>query len=379
MKGTQFLLAIVLLFCAAEALKRATPRLPKWHQLEGYTFEQYLVDQNKAYADEEYELRKSLFEKSLAVVRQHNSDPSQTYKRGINHLSDWTSEEFRATLGYDKQLGRQQRSKRAKTPIVDRDDDLKGLPASVDWRDSGVISDVKDQGRCGSCWTFGAAEAIESHFAIQTGFLQDLSQQQILDCVPNTLSCGGTGGCQGGTAELVFETLVQTVGGLASEWTYPYRSYYAQNYTCAYDQLKTRPAAHLTGHVVLATNQYAAVIKALAAVGPLAVNVDASEWSSYESGVFNGCHTKNNIDINHVVQLVGYGTDAQHGDYWIVRNSWGPKYGEQGYIRISRNSTPQCGTDKTPLDGTGCVGGPATQTVCGTCGILFDVSYPKIL
>jgi len=373
MKGS-LLLSIVILIVVVSA---GRVRHPKWHQLEGYTFEQYLQDHGKEYRASEMEFRRQMFEKNLAKVMAHNSE-GKSWKMGVNHLSDWAPEEYDATLGYDKQLGFSQRSKRAQIPPP-VDDDLAGIPTEIDWREKGVVSDVKDQGKCGSCWTFGAAETIESHYAIQTGFLQDLSQQHILDCIPNTLSCGGTGGCQGGTAELVFETLVQTTGGLASEWTYPYRSYFADNFTCQYDPLRTKAAAHITGHVVLATNEYVPVMKALATVGPLAVNVDASSWRFYETGVFDGCDAKENVDINHVVQLVGYGTDPKNGDYWLVRNSWGPKYGENGYIRLSRSAKAACGVDKTPLDGTGCAGGPSTQTVCGMCGILFDVSYPKIL
>jgi len=375
MKVTQLVICALAFFVAVHATSRI--RHPRWHQLDGYTFEQYMEDHNKAYRASELQMRRALFEKNVQRVNAHNADSSKSWKMGINHLSDWTEEEFRATLGYDKKLGFHQMSKRSQV-VSDEDIDISGIPTNWDWRTQGVISDVKDQGRCGSCWTFGAAETIESHYAIQTGFLQDLSQQQIIDCIPNALQCGGTGGCQGGTAELVFETLVQTTGGLASEWTYPYRSYYADNFTCQYDPLKTKAAASITGHVVLPSNQYAPVMKALATVGPLAVNVDASSWSFYESGVYTACDAEN-VDIDHVVQLVGYGTDEQYGDYWTVRNSWGPKYGEKGYIRLARSSDVKCGVDKTPLDGTGCAGGPSTQTVCGACGILFDVSYPKIL
>mmetsp|Transcript_6565 Transcript_6565/g.27073 ORF Transcript_6565/g.27073 Transcript_6565/m.27073 type:complete len:122 (+) Transcript_6565:305-670(+) len=118
---------------------------------------------------------------------------------------------------------------------------------------------------------------------------------------------------------------------------------------------------------------------AVASVGPLAVNVDASAWSSYESGVFTGCDMQA-PDLDHVVQLVGYGTDAgSNMDYWLVRNSWAPSWGEDGYIRIYRDSTAStCGVDTTPQDGTGCNGGPKNVTVCGSCGILYDVTYPLI-
>jgi len=105
--------------------------------------------------------------------------------------------------------------------------------------------------------------------------------------------------------------------------------------------------------------------------------VQADGWSDYENGIFNGCNDLNNVNIDHVVQLVGYGTDPKRGgDYWLVRNSWDVTWGEKGYIRLKRSSSASCGVDKSPLDGTGCAGGDAEQQVCGTCGLLFDASYP---
>jgi len=128
--------------------------------------------------------------------------------------------------------------------------------------------------------------------------------------------------------------------------------------------------------VKLPENNATAVMAALANVGPLAINVDASSWHDYESGVFDGCDY-DKMDLDHVVVLVGYGTDDELGDYWIVRNSWSPTYGEAGYIRIKRDpldDTP-CGIDESPEDGTGCKGAD-TQYPCGMCGVVFDVSYP---
>lgn len=117
-------------------------------------------------------------------------------------------------------------------------------------------------------------------------------------------------------------------------------------------------------------------MKAIATAGPVAISVDASKWHDYESGVFSSCSYSENMSINHAVVLVGYGTDEVDGDYWIVRNSWGTKYGENGYIRVKRDATPTCKTDFTPLDGNGCVGFATAQKVCGQCGILSDSAYP---
>ena len=146
---------------------------------------------------------------------------------------------------------------------------------------------------------------------------------------------------------------------------------------CLYDVTNTAPNVGITGYDTM-SNDLEGVMNHLAQVGPLAVAVDASYWGGYRSGVFDGCSFDANIGLNHAVQLVGYGTDPSEGDYWIVRNSWGSSWGENGYIRLQRQAEAQCGINSTPMDGTACVGGPGNdeQYVCGQCGVLFDVSYP---
>jgi len=252
--------------------------------------------------------------------------------------------------------------------------DINDLPVNVDWRTKGIISPVKDQGECGSCWSFGTAETVESYYAKSTNLLAVLSEQQILDCTANVDDCGGTGGCGGGTPELAYAQIMKN-GGLSSEWTYPYTSYFGDAYAC--NATRINPVATLSGFQVLPSNSYSPVLTYIANNGPLAVNVDASSWSSYESGVFSGCNMVN-PDIDHVVQLVGYGTDSTLGDYWLIRNSWSPSWGEQGYIRLQRSSTPPCGVDIIPSDGTGCNNGPANVTVCGMCAVLYDTSFPVV-
>jgi len=346
----------------------------RWFELEKYTFEKYVKEYNKEYSPQEYENRKKIFENHIIDIRKHNQDISKTWKVGVNHMTDWKEEEFNKLLGYNKLLAYASKSKRVEEEI--QNIDISTLPSRVDWRDKEVITAVKDQGQCGSCWAFGTAETVESHFAITHGALMDLSEQQILDCTPNPNQCGGTGGCGGGTAELAYAQIMK-MGGLSSEWTYPYQSYFGTNYMCEFNASATIPVAILSGFVVLPSNQYEPVLHAVANNGPLAISVDASSWSSYESGVYNGCN-QTTPDIDHEVQLVGYGTDPNLGDYWLVRNSWTSLWGERGYIRIKRSGKAPCGIDITPSDGTGCNGGPPQVTVCGTCGILYDVNYPLI-
>jgi len=344
----------------------------RWFELENYSFEQYVQEFRKIYSPKEYIDRSAIFRTNLDSIRVHNRDSTKTWKQGVNRMTDWMPSEYKKLLGFDKSLGFANKSKEVQ--IDKRSLSARALPAHIDWRTKGIISPVKDQGMCGSCWTFGTTETIESYQAMSHNLLSELSEQQILDCTPNTNDCGGTGGCGGGTAELAYAQIMKT-GGLSDEWTYPYISYWGTNFPC--NSQNIHPVATLKGYKVLPSNQYLPVLTALATVGPLVINVDASAWSSYESGVFDGCN-QTHPDIDHVVQLVGYGVDKDFGDYWIVRNSWSPSWGEDGYVRLKRTPSIRCGWDLNPQDGTGCNGGPTEVKVCGTCGLLYDVSYPTM-
>jgi len=252
---------------------------------------------------------------------------------------------------------------------------VKDLPRHVDWREKGVVSPVKDQGHCGSCWAFASTATIESYVAINSGLLFDLSPEQMAMCAPNPDSCGGTGGCEGSTAELAFE-YVSSSAGMFEEYQYSYTSYYGVDYPCLLPN-STKPVATINGYVQLPTNKYEALMNAVATYGPISISVDASNWHAYSGGVYNGCNQVN-PDIDHLVVLVGYGEEQNGDKYWLVRNSWSPAWGDKGYIKLARFDHEEeiCGSDITPQDGTACVGQTQPVTVCGTCGVLFDSSYP---
>lgn len=129
-------------------------------------------------------------------------------------------------------------------------------------------------------------------------------------------------------------------------------------------------------------------MNAVAKIGPVAVNVDASNWWFYDKGIFNGCN-QTSPDVNHVVVVVGYGEevsattaaggkDGRVAKYWIIRNSWSPTWGEAGYMRLLRtdNDDTTCGTDVAPQDGVACDGQTQPVKVCGTCGVIYDAAYP---
>jgi len=345
---------------------------PKWHQLQDYTFEQYIQDFQKSYATAaETAKRQQLFEVRMKEIAAHNSNPVSTWKMGINHMSDWTNEEFQRLNG--GRIHQMQRFEDKSMQTTYKPKSAK-LPSEVDIRNNipSILTAVKDQGMCGSCWAHGSTEQMESYWAIATGNLFVLSQQQVTACAPNPQKCGGTGGCGGSTAELAFEYVVNA--GLTQEWQYPYTAYTGTTGTC---NAQNQSWIKLSGYTKVASNDQGAVMDALASTGPLAVNVDASAWSMYETGVFNGCDYAKNISIDHVVQLVGYGSDKTNGqDYWIIRNSWSPFWGENGFIRLLRTKTAECGWDIDPQDGTGCSGGPPQLWVCGMCGVLYDTSFP---
>mmetsp|Transcript_18341 Transcript_18341/g.25371 ORF Transcript_18341/g.25371 Transcript_18341/m.25371 type:complete len:374 (-) Transcript_18341:140-1261(-) len=368
-----FLIVLVAVVALAAAAK------PKWHQLSHhYTFEQYKEDFGKAYHPRENRMRRAIFEETLATILAHNSQKDVSYRMGVNHMTDWTLEERKSLLGYHKGLGQMQhvqRNEKYESGELQRPA-VQDAPFSVDWRGKGVLTAVKDQGQCGSCWSFASAESVESMYALATGELPVLSEQHILSCTPNPQHCGGNGGCEGGTTEIAFSALQST--GLASEWKYPYLSWYGNNSKCRWTQEKVGSVVSVTGYVPLPSNDQDSLVSAVAYQGPIAISVDASNWHLYESGIFDDCNQVN-PDIDHAVQLVGYGYD-QNLDmkYWTVRNSWTPDFGEQGFIRLFKEDTPRCGVDLTPLDGTGCDGGPANVTVCGTCGLLYDSTYPLI-
>jgi len=367
-----FLTLVVLACCSSH-----------WNSLSAsqqrkYTFEDFKHQYNRVYETEgEEQFRRDVFRRKLAQIHAHNKDTTKTWKQAVNRFSDLTDAEFKNFLGMHKGLLRHQRAKDSPNRIAQPEHLYKDVKLSsflgvnVDWRVKGVVTPPKDQGACGSCWTFATAETIESYAALATKKLLTLSEQQILDCTPNPNDCGGTGGCGGGTVELAVDRIV-ALGGLSTEADYPYVSGDGENFQC--DMSKVKPAVNVSKYVDLPSNELAPVLQWLTNSGPLAISVDASTWSGYGGGVFDGCNNAN-PDLDHAVQCVGFGTDPSLGDYWLVRNSWGPDYGEDGYIRLKRYSTPPCGVDTTPADGDGCNGGPSQVNVCGNCGILYDTTY----
>jgi len=369
-----------------------------------YSFEQYVKEFDKEYSsDEEYKQREGIFLQNLASILDHNSnrDSSQHYM-DINHFADKLDNEL--PLGYDKSshpAWSAATSVERRTLAFDTED-VKKLPESVDWRTNGrVTTAVKNQLHCGSCWAFATTACMESHVAIQTGTLFTLSVQELVSCMPNPNDCGGQGGCAGATAELGYDFIAKH--GMVDEWTFGYQSGDGESVTCTLmgnyssNHLRGEQATKIKGSVAsvtgfsnLPTNDYDSLLTAVATMGPVVINVAATGWGLYSGGIYNDKKGRHR-DLNHAVVLEGYGTDEETGqDYWLVRNSWGPKWGEDGYIRLKRTDpstlddpSSDCKMDVTPADGVACTKDdsgnditPKSVTVCGTSGILFDGVVP---
>mmetsp|Transcript_31458 Transcript_31458/g.57102 ORF Transcript_31458/g.57102 Transcript_31458/m.57102 type:complete len:370 (-) Transcript_31458:76-1185(-) len=310
-----------------------------------------------------YTERLTAFARTHAQVAAHNKDASRTWNAAVNRFADYTEAEKQQLLGY-RRMGQWWEANRSAPAF------LQEQPKALDWRkkaQSGTF--FKDQGACGSCWAVAAAGALEVHAELHNSKVpKPLSFKELIDCVPNPKKCGGDGGCAGATGELAFEYVQQF--GLSAATSYD--GNHEATEPCKTD---VRSASIRTsGFVRLPVNEYGPLMGAIQQ-GPVVVSVDGGPWSSYSSGVFTSC-TKD-ATINHAVLLMGYGNDGPLDmDYWLVRNSWGSSWGEEGFIRIQRGSG-YCGTDYDPRQGVGCEGGPATLPVCGMCGILSDSVYPE--
>ena len=336
-----------------------------------YTFEHYKIEFKKSYRTEaEHKIREMIYNESLKKVNEINSNKSYTWKAAINHLSDRIPSELDSLMGKNRDMHFFNSRKTSKNILKNNTPFLKQLPTHVDWREQGVTTPVKNQGSCGSCWAFSVSAVLESHIAINNSEKSVLvSPQELVDCVENPHKCGGTGGCSGATQELGFEYIQNN--GISLNNEYPY---FAKEGKCQNREHKR--AVSIGSFSKLPENDYNSLLQAVAVNGPVAISVAASEWSFYDSGVFNSfCGTT----VNHAVTLEGYGTDENGNDYWLVRNSWGEGWGEKGYIRVMREKSAKdvvCDIDKNPHDGSACEGGPSEVTVCGHCGILSDSSIP---
>lgn len=296
-------------------------------------------------------------------ISEHNSDESWTYTVSHNRFSILSHDDYLRRFSLGKY------STYAPPSPTSTDNFVDGAPSSVDrkppksvdWTSKGKITSVKDQGSCGSCWAFSATGAIESAYAISNDVTPiDFSEQQLVDCDDNDF------GCSGGLMDYAFEW-EEKEGGLCKASDYPYQAAKGQ---CKEDDCTNVEGSGLFSFEDVPPSDPDAMMAALVKQ-PVSIAIQANQpgFRFYSGGVFNGpCGT----NLDHGVLAVGYGSesDADHesflrphpfrptktGDFWLVKNSWGPDWGDGGYIKLGRSNK------RSP----------------GTCGILLQASYPDI-
>ncbi|XP_010271520.1 PREDICTED: cysteine protease RD19A-like [Nelumbo nucifera] len=293
----------------------------------------------KSYATpEEHAYRLGVFKANLRRARRHQKlDPSAVH--GVTQFSDLTPAEFRRSYLGLKPLKLPVDAHNA--PILPTND----LPTDFDWRDHGAIAAVKNQGSCGSCWSFSTSGALEGANFLATGKLVSLSEQQLVDCdhecdPEEPDSCDS--GCNGGLMTSAFEYTLKA-GGLMREEDYPYTG--TDRGTCKFDKTKIAASVANFSVVSLDEDQIAAN---LVKNGPLAVGINAVFMQTYIGGV--SCPYICSKRLDHGVLLVGYGSEGyapirlKDKPYWIIKNSWGEGWGENGYYKICRGRNV-CGVD----------------------------------
>jgi len=340
------LLALVFATLAVVAL--AHPSLE--NEPLGKEFAAWRKAHNKQYSNTgEFFQRFSIFKANHAVVTAHNARAAEghhSFTLGMNQFADLSNEEFKSrVLGLKRQM-------QPEAPVAARvgpvatfmTDALQDLPPSVDWRRKGVVTPVKDQGQCGSCWAFSAAGAMEGAHALASGSLVSLSEQELVDCVN-----GGADNCTtGGEMHDGYLYAIQA-GGEEGETDYPYTA--TSGGACAFDKSKVK--ATFSSYMNVTSGDENALAQAIATYPTISVGIDASGifFQLYSTGVYDDTACKSGWnDLDHGVLLVGYDHDAASGkDYWIVKNSWASTWGQQGYIWMVRNKSNQCGiaTDAT--------------------------------
>jgi len=292
---------------------------------ESNDWESFKSFHKKVFSNSDQEqIRKSTFQKNAKEVDRHNKlydEGKVSYALELNEFSDQDSKSFsKSHNGYK----RRNDSDEGNLPreIFSKAD----LPASFDWREKNGVSPVKHQSSCGSCYAFAAVGAIESQVKIKGRNFQALSEQQIIDCDKNN------GGCNGGD-QVAAMRYVQSAGGIMSSSAYPYK---AKSGSCKFD--KGKAVTQVTGYKV-ASRSVKDMMTTLVNVGPLAISIYANDaFQKYSGGIYS-CRSSS---VNHAVLLVGYGTENGK-DYWLVKNSYGTRWGLEGFFKLSRDSGKDCG------------------------------------
>jgi len=301
---------------------------------------------------DDYKTYDGVFKKWVAnhkFIEDVNSK-NLTYKLGHNQFSGMDSSDFSQYLGISRILYQDYKQLfHVNKPI----DTVEKVPETVNWVTAGGVTQVKDQGQCGSCWSFSTTGALEGAFFIKNSNLQSFSEQQLVDC--DNYSNGGKDlGCKGGLMDNAFSWISKNTG-LCTEQEYPYVSGTTKKAGTCQKTCSNVKNSNVVSFVDVIPKSDDEMMKALS-MQPvsIAIQADEREFQLYKSGVFTG---KCGNELDHGVLAVGYGK-LDGLDYYLVKNSWSTSWGDGGYIKLGR--------------------GPKYNGGDGQCGMLLQASYPML-
>jgi C1A family cysteine protease len=340
-----FLLAAVLLFHLSDACCKCKCKRGKHHdhnplkivekkpEPEDKEWKDFKKEHKKVYDDpKENARRRGLWKANTDKIKKHNKEATHgkhTYRMRSNKLADWSFQEIENLLGA-------RRSNKLKSyddceEFVEPAGFFNNVPISKNWVADGIVTPVKDQGNASTCYAFATAATMESRVARYTGHFADLSEQQIVDCSQSHGNLGTNGGMPYRTFGFVADN------GLAAEADYPYTG---QDQTC---DTNVNPAVIIEGCARLPEYDERYLKAAVAKEGTIAVVMDVREsLVFYFDGVYEESACTDPDNFNHAVVAVGYGTVRSVGDYWLIRNSWGSDWGDEGYFKLARNKNNMC-------------------------------------
>lgn len=273
---------------------------------------------NVFYTGDEYHFRFGIFLSNKRYIEQFNKCQKNLHSLSMNKFACYTPSEYRSILGA---IPTSTASKTHKIELSTKNSDD---PDTFDWREKGAVNDIKDQGSCGSCWSFSAIAAEEGCYFVSSGNLLRLSEQNLIECVSE---CHGYGG---GMPESAFKYVINSQGSkFALESDYPYAGH---DQDCQFDS--SRAVAHVSTVKMYTKEDDIQTI--LLKNGPVSVLIDATAFGFmlYKGGIYEGKDCA--LFQNHAVTVVGYGVEDDK-PFWIVRNSFGTAWGEDGYIRMLKN------------------------------------------